>query len=128
MTTQLAFTFGMLVAVSIAMVIGIVISLVKVYKLEARVKEINRGVHDSIDNIWRHLSQLETDINRRIDESERYTSMELENRNDDIHRRIDETHRQFNVNEDELRRLIDSRFDKFENKIKTTDKKQLLKD
>ncbi len=56
MTTQLAFAFGMLVAVSIAMVIGIVVSLVKVIRLEAKVKEVNRDIHNSIDSVWRHLN------------------------------------------------------------------------
>ena len=148
MTTQLAFAFGMLVAVSIAMVIGIVVSLVKVIRLEAKVKEVNRDIHNSIDSVWRHLNQIEGNLNRRIDDAEMHISREIDNQTGGIHRRIDETHRQFNINEEEMRRMIDSRFDKFENKMrnsapitiepdmatidlvieKTKGKKQLLKD
>jgi biopolymer transport protein ExbB/TolQ len=148
MTTQLAFAFGMLVAVSIAMVIGIVVSLVKVIRLEAKVKEVNRDIHNSIDIVRRHLNQIEGNLNRRIDDAEMHISREMDNQTGGIHRRIDETHRQFNINEEEMRRMIDSRFDKFENKMrnsvpitiepdmagidlvieKTKGKKQLLKD
>ena len=106
MNTQLAFTFGMLAVVSIGMIIGTIVGLVKVYRLEAKVKEINRDIHGSIERVWQHLNQVETNLNRRIDETERNMSMES----------------------DDIRRNMDSRFDKFENKIKTTDKKQLLKD
>ena len=102
MTTQLAFAFGMLAALSIAMVIGIVVSLVKAYKLSFTNTTI--------------IGWLE-DIHRRIDEAEKHASMEINNRAEDIHRRIDETHRQFNTNEDELRRLIDSRLDKLESRL-----------
>ena len=122
MTTQLAFAFGMLVAVSIAMVIGIVVSLVKVIKLETKQKETVRDIFESIERIWQHLNQIETSLNRRIDDTERNIG--------------DETN--------EIRRNMDSRFDKFENKLKpkqepdmtgidlviekTKGKKQLLKD
>jgi uncharacterized protein YlxW (UPF0749 family) len=121
MTTQLAFAFGMLVAVSIAMVIGIVVSLVKVIKLETKQKEATRDIFESIERVWQHISQVETNLNRRIDETERNIA--------------DETN--------EIRRNMDSRFDKFENKFKPkpepdmaaidlviekTTKKQLLKD
>ena len=109
MTTQLAFAFGMLVMISIAMVVGIIISLVKAHRLS----HTNTTI----------IGWLE-DIHRRIDEAEKHASMEINNRTEDVHRRIDETHRQFNINEDELRRMIDSRFDKFESKLK----KQLLQE
>ena len=120
MNTQLAFAFGMLVVVFIAMAIGITISLVKAYRLEKTIRDIIDSVNTT---------------HRRIDEAERHVSIEIDRITSDIHRRIDETNRNFNNDDDELRRMIDSRFDKFENKIKgksepaeeKTKEKQLIK-
>lgn len=122
MTTQLAFTFGMLAVISIGMIIGVIVGLVKVYRLEAKQKETTREIYESIERVWQHITHVETNLNRRIDETERNIG--------------DETN--------EIRRNMDSRFDKFENRImtkvepdmaaidlvieKTKGKKQLLKD
>ena len=106
MNTQLAFAFGMLTVISIGMIIGVIVGLVKVYRLEAKQKETTKEIYDSIERVWQHLNQVETNLNRRVDEAERNIGDEL----------------------NDIRRNIDSRFDKFENKIKTTDKKQLLND
>ena len=82
MNTQLAFAFGMLVVVSIAMVIGIIISLVKVYKSQQAIRDVFHAL-------------------------------------DELHKRIDETHRDLDTSDNEMRRMIDSRFDKFENRLKS---------
>jgi hypothetical protein len=122
MTTQLAFTFGMLAVISIGMIIGVIVGLVKVYRLEAKQKETTRDMYQSIDRAWQRMNEIEVALNNQITQTERNIGDEL----------------------NDIRRNIDSRFDKFENKImtkvepdmtgidlvieKTKGKKQLLKD
>jgi biopolymer transport protein ExbB/TolQ len=151
MNTQLAFAFGMLAMVAITMLVVIVVGMVKVIKLGKQV-----------DNLQRELENTTTDTHRRIDEEIHSVRHEIEvihRRFDDVYSIVDkrmndmhsETHRRI---DDEVRsivdeihngrRHVDSRFDKFENKImtkvepdmaaidlvieKTKGKKQLLKD
>ena len=106
MNTQLAFAFGMLTVVSIAMVIGIIVSLVKAYKLKSEVKDTISHIERVTENIDRRLDDIIRELEQRVD----YTQTNLDNKVDDVYRHID------------------SRFDKFENRISgTKQEKQLLK-
>jgi ribosome-associated translation inhibitor RaiA len=134
MTTQLAFTFGMLAVVSIAMVIGIIVSLLKVYKLKSEVKDTISHIDKITENIDRRFDDIIRELTQKIDEDSKTAHARMDSIynciNDtekEIHMRIDSTHIQLDTKVDELYRHIDSRFDKFENKISTTKEKQLLK-
>ena len=129
MNIQLAFAFGMLTMVAISMLVVIVIGMLKVSKLAKQVQYIQseldrttQHTYHRIDAIHISMTDMHSIIDRRIDG-------EIRNVVDEI---------------DQTRRTIDSRFDKFENRImtkvepdmtaidlvieKTKGKKQLLKD
>lgn len=116
MTTQLAFAFGMLTVVSIAMVIGIIVSLVKAYKLKSEVKDVisyTQKITDSTD--------------RRIDNVIREFNSSVNVTGENAHTRMDSIYADMEKRFDDLYRHVDSRFDKFENKLTGTKEKQLLK-
>ena len=139
MTTQLAFAFGMLTVVSIAMVIGIVVSLVKAFKLKSEVsnltshleqviQNIDRRIDDVINNNGRIIDEVTSNIDRRIDDVIRELSQTIDQndinahqRNDDIIRelnhKIDQNDMNVHQRIDDTHRIIDSRFDKVQNKI-----------
>jgi predicted PurR-regulated permease PerM len=94
MNTQLAFAFGMLAMVVIIMIVAIVVGMVKVIKQQRKITSLEKW----IDNTNLHAERNREGIERAIE---------------DIYRKINETHS-----------IMDSRFDKFENKIT---KKQILK-
>jgi hypothetical protein len=91
----LAFAFGVLTVVAIILIIAIVIGMVKVVKQQDKIISLEKW----IDNTNLHAERNREGIERVIA---------------DIYRKINETHS-----------IMDSRFDKFENKIT---KKQILKD
>ena len=135
MNTQLAFAFGMLAMVAITMLVVLVVGMVKVIRHSKDFK----NVQEEIGHIHRHITEIErnfqTSLTIKQNRFEQYT--------DDVHKRIDDEVRIINDEIHNTRRHVDSRFDKFENKIMTkvepdmaaidlviekTTKKQLLKD
>ena len=114
MNTQLAFAFGMLAMVAIGMIITLVVGMLKVSNLEAELKDTQDSITKHLGNIERHLSDMHRELEQRIDKESRYVEITVSEHSSVLHRRIDETQSQ-----------IDSRFDKFENKIT---KKQILND
>jgi len=95
--------------VGAGMVVGIlaVVFAVRFYKEFQTLKEQTQNYiesdRDTIRNIWEQIDRIEHGMNRRFEES----------------------YRLFNSSSDEIYRQMDSRFDKFENKIS---KKQVLND
>ena len=114
MDTQTAFGLGMLVVVAIGMLIAIVIGMLKLSHLEAELFDTQTSITKSLVNIERHLEKVQNELHERIDKESGWIRNEIVQETQNLHRRIDETHS-----------VIDSRFDKFENKIS---KKQILKD
>jgi cell division protein FtsL len=124
----LAFAFGMLTVVAIIMIIVIVIGMVKVVKQQDKITSLEKWIDDTnrfAENNMQNIDRVILDEARRI--------------GDDIatiHRRIDEVYATIDSRFDKfddkitgelehIHRLMDSRFDKFEDKIA---KKQILKD
>ena len=129
MNTQLAFAFGMLTMVAITMLVVIVVGMVKVIRHGTKFK----NVQEEIGHIHRHITDTERNLYSELTEFKR--RVESSTVIDDVHRRIDDEVRCINDEIHNTRKHVDSRFDKFENKIMattTTDvattKKQLLKD
>lgn len=99
MNTQLAFAFGMLTMVAITMLVVIVIGMVKVIKQGKLIRSLETWISGTNDSIAHNISTLERVISDEVAI---------------LNRRIDEVYPH-----------MDSRFDKFTDKIT---KKQLLKD
>jgi len=141
MNTQLAFAFGMLAMVAITMLVVLVVGMVKVIKLANKLENLEQQVGREVELIHRHSSDVERNFYSELNEFKR--RVESSPVIDDVHRRIDDEVRCINEEIQNTHRHIDSRFDKFENKIMTkvepdmtgidlviekTTKKQLLKD
>jgi len=114
MDTQIAFGLGMLVVVAVGMLIAIIIGMLKLSHLETELADTQTSITTSLVNIERHLEKVQNELHERIDKESGWIRNDLTHETQTLHRRIDETHS-----------VIDSRFDKFENKIS---KKQILKD
>jgi len=116
MTTQLAFAFGMLTVVSIAMVVGIIVSLLKAYKLKSEMKDVISYTQKVTDNTDRRLDDIFRELNSSVNAT-----------GENAHIRMDSIYTDMEKRFDDLYRHVDSRFDKFENKITGSKEKQLLK-
>lgn len=99
METILAFVWGMITVVYVLMALVLVQMRKSVKELESQIKDTNETLQD----VYKQLEQKEESLIR-------YT---------------DELHHNNENNMNELYRYIDSRFDKFENKV--INKKEILK-
>jgi DNA anti-recombination protein RmuC len=99
METLIAFIWGMITVFYIGMVVVVVQMRKSVKELESQIRDTNEGIQD----VYRQLEQKEKSL---IDYS-------------------DNLHNKSENDMNEIYRYIDSRFDKFENKI--TNKKEILK-
>lgn len=99
MNTQLAFAFGVLAVIAIIMLVAIVVGIVKVLKQQDKITSLEKW----IDDTNRFMENNRQEIERRVTEEVRILADEI----------------------GQVHRLMDSRFDKFEDKIT---KKQILKD
>lgn len=114
MDTQTAFGLGMLVVIAIGMLIAIVIGMLKLSHLEAELADTQTSITKYLENIERHLSDVHRELDIRIGKEVDYLQTNDSNNLQLMHRRMDD-----------IMSEIDSRFDKFENRIT---KKQILKD
>ena len=106
MNTQLAFAFGMLAMIAIGMIIVIVVGMVKVYRQGNTITSLEKWIDNTNLSADQNMQVLE----RRISEEVRSLLDEIAVLNRDV---------------SEVYSTMDSRFDKFEDKIT---KKQILKD
>jgi CHASE1-domain containing sensor protein len=106
MNTQLAFAFGMLAMIIIAMIAAIVVGVVRVIKLEKSHKELDRECSKETEFIHRHI----TDTERTI------------------YSEINETRSRFDVLTEALRRELQAYTDSRIDKVLGTTKKQIIKD
>ena len=142
MTTQLAFAFGVLAMVATTMLVVIVVGMVKVIRLANKLENLEQTIGREVELIHRNASDVErnfyselNDTRRNFDNEVHETRKNSQKHTEDVHRRIDDEIRNIVEEIQNTRKHVDSRFDKFENKIMattTTDvattKKQLLKD
>jgi len=98
MNTQLAFAFGMLAMIAIIMMIVIIVGIVKVLKQQDKITSLEKWINDTN----RLMEDNRQELERRITEEVRILADEIGH----------------------VHRVIDSRFDKFEDKIT---KKQIIK-
>jgi len=106
MNTQLAFAFGMLAMSAIIMIGIIIVGMVKVIRQGNTITSLEKWIDSTNISADNNMQVLE----RRISEEVR----ELSNEIAVVHQRISE-----------INNVIDSRYDKFQDKIT---KKQILKD
>lgn len=114
MDTQTAFGLGMLAVVAIGMLIAIVVGMLKVSHLEAELEDTQTSITRTLENIERYVAEIRKELEHRIDKESRYMETTISEHSSVLHRRMDD-----------IMSEIDSRFDKFENRIT---KKQILKD
>lgn len=114
MDTQTAFGLGMLVVVAIGMLIAIVIGMLKLSHLEAELEDTRAGIKRTLEHIERQLAEVHREFDHRLSKEAGYIESTVADFNRTLHNRIDN-----------VQSIVDSRFDKFENKIS---KKQILKD
>jgi CHASE1-domain containing sensor protein len=69
MNTQLAFAFGVLTMVAVAMLAVIVVGIVKVVKLEKQHKELDRASSGEIEFVHKRMSDNERAIYSEINET-----------------------------------------------------------
>lgn len=115
MNTQLAFAFGMLTMVAISMLVVIVLGMVKVMKLAKQVQYIQSELDRTVTHIYHRIEQESAGVHRRFDEVHSI----VDRRFDDTHGRVDNEVRSLVEEVHNMQRYIDSRFDKFENRIKS---------
>jgi len=106
MNTQLAFAFGMLAMIAIGMMVVIVVGMVKVHRQGNKIISLEKWIDDTNISADQNVQVLERSISEEV--------RSLLNEITAVHQRISEVHS-----------IMDSRFDKFEDKIT---KKQILKD
>tara|TARA_R110000868_G_scaffold83729_3_gene236496 strand:- start:310 stop:666 length:357 start_codon:yes stop_codon:yes gene_type:complete len=99
MNTQLAFAFGMLAMVAITMLVVIVVGMVKVHRQGNAITSLEKWIDNTNQSADQNMQVLE----RRISEEVQSLLTAVA----EVHQRIGETYS-----------VMDSRFDKFENKIK----------
>jgi len=90
------FWLGCLSVVVIIFMIAIVVGMVLIWKITKRV----RSTEQTTDDIYRHCSDMSLRLDRRVDET--YTELE----------------RKMEGNQCLMASFVDSRFDKFENRLK----------
>jgi hypothetical protein len=110
METLIAFIWGMITVFYIGMVVVVVQMRKTVKELESQIRDTNEGIQD----VYKQLKETEASLIRYNDELDYNAKTKMDSF---IH------NNESNMNE--LYRYIDSRFDKFENKI--TNKKEILK-
>jgi hypothetical protein len=126
MNTQLAFAFGMLAMIAITMVVVIVVGMLKVIKLAKKIENLEQVIGREVEMMHRHSSDIERNFYSELNDNRRSFDQYSENLKRDC------------------MAYTDSRFDKFENRIKpkpepdttgidlviekTKGKKQLLND
>jgi len=99
METILAFVWGMITVVYVLMALVLVQMRKSVKELESQI----RGTNETLQDVYKQLEQKEESLIRYTDELNHNTESSM----------------------NELYRYIDSRFDKFENKV--INKKEILK-
>lgn len=97
MNTQLAFAFGMLTMVAVSMLVVIVVGMVKVIRLARKVQHIQSELDRTVTHIYHKIEQDSAGLHGRVD--------------NEVRSLVEEVHN--------MQRYIDSRFDKFENRIKS---------
>ncbi len=104
----LSFAFGMLTMVGVALATAVVVGMVKVIKMQSRIRNVE-GWADSNNS----------SVHQRI-------STETQS----IHNAMSDDRRELNQRIDDLNSYVDSRFDKMENKftIGNSAKKQIIND
>mgnify|MGYP003327380945 CR=1 FL=1 len=104
---QQSFAFGFFTVVFIAMVIGIVWSLLKVNSLEDELEILK-------DSTFRTLDRIDEKINRLHDEYER----KIQNAETNINHEFERLSRKNEDDFNSTHNYINSRFDRFENRMK----------
>jgi cell division protein FtsL len=109
MNIQLAFTFGMLVVIGVAMIVTIIICMLRVSHLQAELYDLQTNTNRYLENVERRLDDMHRGLEQRIDKDSQFILHKTEEIDISVHRRIDD-----------VLSTMDSRLDKFENKIKGT--------
>jgi C4-dicarboxylate-specific signal transduction histidine kinase len=104
----LMFAFGVLTTVLVAIAAIAVYSTVKVLKLKRSLEMQDRGLNESISNLYRSNSQLEEHLHRIIDERSR----DMQDQNNQIRHEISHRDETTNRRVNELNSYVDRRFDK----------------
>jgi C4-dicarboxylate-specific signal transduction histidine kinase len=104
----LMFAFGVLTMVLVAIAAIAVYSTVKVLKLKRSLEMQDRGLNESISNLYRSNSQLEEHLHRIIDERSR----DMQDQNNQIRHEISHRDETTNRRVNELNSYVDRRFDK----------------
>ncbi len=101
----LSFAFGVLTVVGVALAAAVVVGIVKVFKMESKIRNVERWVDSNNSSVHQRIS---TETQR-------------------IHNAMSDDRRELNQRIDELNSYVDSRLDKLENKfIGNSAKKQII--
>jgi F0F1-type ATP synthase membrane subunit b/b' len=102
------FVLGMLTIVAVTLLTAVVVGLVKINKLTKQQETINADYHREIENLYRSIHEMRTDLHRSIEQEVEMTRKYAEHEIQSIHRHEDELHREI----EETKKYVDSRIDK----------------
>jgi F0F1-type ATP synthase membrane subunit b/b' len=102
------FVLGMLTIVAVTLLTAVVVGLVKINKLTKQQETINADYHREIENLYRSIHEMRTDLHRSIEQEVGMTRKYAEHEIQSIHRHEDELHREI----EETKKYVDSRIDK----------------
>jgi len=102
------FVLGMLTIVAVTLLTAVVVGLVKINKLTKQQETINADYHREIENLYRSIHEMRTDLYRMIEHEVEITRKQTEHEIQSIHRHEDELHREI----EETKKYVDSRIDK----------------
>jgi len=106
MDTQTAFGLGMAAVIAIGMLIAVAVGMVKLSHLEKKSEESRTNMTRTIDMLEWKLDEAHKEINNMMRKQSEYTENRVSELDVSLHKRIDD-----------IQSVVDSRFDKLDNKI-----------
>ncbi len=106
------FVLGMLTIVAVTLLTAVVVGLVKINKLTKEQETLNTDYHREIENLYRSIHEMRTDLHRMIEHEVETTRKQTEHEIQSIHRHEDEIHRELCREIEETKKYVDSRIDK----------------
>lgn len=128
-----AFVQGILSVIGLLMVVGMVWATRQVLNLKEQINSVNRNIDLNWNDLTNFISMSVEEGNKNLDGEIEHTHHlmdelrdELDRVERELHLRIDGENREIEKQIEEIYRSIDSRFDKFENRLKSD--RQILND
>ena len=117
MSTTIAFILGIMSVIVFAAIVMGVIAFFKVIKLKKKVVGVEESMNNSANQLYTRIDTETSDLYHNITNMEKSTGENLNEIYHQISINVDELNKNIEKLNDDVYRTIDSRFNKFENKI-----------